>query len=415
MLAVNAPSPTLYDRRMVGWLSVGQLITWGSVFYAFALLMEPVERELGLSRAQSSLAFSLALLAEGALAWPVGRWIDRGHERAVMAGGSLAVAAGLLLHSLVHGALGFYLAWTLLGAGLAATLYNPAFSIVTRRFPQDFRRAIITLTFLGGLASTVFIPLVAWLIAALGWRHALWVLAGIHLFVCVPLHARVLRHAPPPTAPTTPAATAGKATGAAPGSHPASHYMRSAPFLFVGVFTVLLMAVTAALPPHMVSLLRGAGLAESWAIALPASIGLVQVLGRALLYFFEHHFDLHLANRLIPCLIPIGLLALLAGAAHPGAAVLFVFFYGMGNGMLTIVKGTAIAQYVNREHVATLNGALGLPSAIARALAPLMLGVLWQPDTGYTPGLWVLLGASVVAVLALVAAQRWRRAAGTAA
>ena len=412
---MNPPSPTLYDRRMVGWLSVGQLITWGSVFYAFALLMEPVERELGLSRAQSSLAFSLALLAEGALAWPVGRWIDRGHERAVMAGGSLAVAAGLLLHSLVHGALGFYLAWTLLGAGLAATLYNPAFSIVTRRFPHDFRRAIITLTFLGGLASTVFIPLVAWLIAELGWRHALWVLAGIHLFVCVPLHARVLRHAPPPTAPTRPAATAGKATGAAPGSHPASHYMRSAPFLFVGVFTVLLMAVTAALPPHMVSLLRGAGLAESWAIALPASIGLVQVLGRALLYFFEHHFDLHLANRLIPCLIPIGLLALLAGAAHPGAAVLFVFFYGMGNGMLTIVKGTAIAQYVNREHVATLNGALGLPSAIARALAPLMLGVLWQPGTGYTTGLWVLLGASVVAVLALVAAQRWRRAAGTAA
>ena len=37
--------------------------------------------------------------------------------------------------------------------------------------------------------------------------------------------------------------------------------------------------------------------------------------------------------------------------------------YGMGNGMLTIVKGTAIAQYVSRAHVATLNGALGLPPA----------------------------------------------------
>ena len=60
------------------------------------------------------------------------------------------------------------------------------------------------------------------------------------------------------------------------------------------------MAVTAALPPHMVSLLRGAGLPEAWAIAVPASIGIMQVFGRALLYFFEHHFDLHLANRLIP-------------------------------------------------------------------------------------------------------------------
>jgi len=396
------PRPAPYDRRLVGWLSLGQLITWGSVFYTFALLMEPVERELGLSRAQSSLGFSLALLAEGAMAWPVGRWIDRGHERAVMTGGSLLIAAGLLLHSVVHSAAGFYTAWLMLGAALSATLYTPAFAVVTRRFPNDFRRAIITLTFLGGLASTVFIPLDAWLIAQFGWRHALWVLAAVHLLLCAPLHASILRHAPRRS-------IVAPAAGASATQRPVGHYLRSAPFLLVGVFTVLLMAVTAALPPHMVSLLRGAGLSETWAIAVPAAIGIVQVFGRALLYFFEHHFDLHLANRLIPCLIPIGLATLLAGAGQPTAALAFVLFYGMGNGMLTIVKGTAIAQYVNREHVATLNGALGLPSAIARALAPLMLGLLWTPAGGYTTGLWILLAASLVAVLALLAAQRHGR------
>lgn len=397
-----APSP--YDRRLVGWLSLGQLITWGSVFYTFALLMEPVERELGLSRAQSSLAFSLALLAEGAMAWSVGRWIDRGHERAVMTGGSLLIAAGLLLHSVVHSAAGFYAAWLLLGAALSATLYNPAFAVVTRRFPNDFRRAIITLTFLGGLASTVFIPLDAWLIAQFGWRHALWVLAALHLLLCAPLHAWILRQAPKRSVAAAAAGAAATTT-----RRPVGHYLRSTPFLLVGVFTVLLMAVTAALPPHMVSLLRGAGLSETWAIAVPAAIGIMQVFGRALLYVFEHHFDLHLANRLIPCLIPIGLATLLAGAGHPAAALAFVLFYGMGNGMLTIVKGTAIAQYVNREHVATLNGALGLPSAIARALAPLMLGLLWTPAGGYTAGLWILLAASLIAVLALLAAQRQGR------
>ncbi|RZI95760.1 MAG: MFS transporter [Variovorax sp.] len=389
-----------YDGRLVGWLSLGQLISWGSVFYAFALLLEPVERDLGLGRAEASLAFSLALLAEGVMAWSVGRWIDRGHERAVMTGGSLLVAIALFAHSFVTGAAGFYAAWIALGAGLAATLYNPVFAIVTRRFPHDFRRAIITLTFLGGLASTVFIPLIAWLVAELGWRHALWVLAAIHLLVCVPLHARVLRGAPPGRAAV--AQRDGRAAAAS-----ASVHLRSLPFLFIGVFSVLLMAVTAALPPHMVSLLRGSGLSERWAIAVPASIGVVQVLGRALLYVFEHRFDVHLANRLIPCLIPLGLLALLIGHGHAGAALLFVALYGMGNGMLTIVKGTAIAQYVNRDHVATLNGALGLPMAIARALAPLMLGVLWTQDAGYTAGLWVLLAASVVAVVALVAAQRF--------
>ena len=397
MTVAPSPPPT-HNRRLVAWLSLGQLITWGSVFYTFALLMEPVERELGLTRAQSSLAFSLALLAEGALAYPVGRWIDRGHERAVMTGGSLLVGLCLLLHSAVSSVAGFYAVWIGLGAGLAATLYNPVFAVVTRRFPDDFRRAIITLTFLGGLASTVFIPLSAWLIQSLGWRHALWVLAAFHLLVCAPLHAVQLRAAPP--------ARPARESAGRSGSASLPLHMRSAPFLLVGVFVVGMMAVTAALPPHMISLLRGNGLAEAWVIAIPASIGVIQVLGRLLLFFFEHHFDLHLANRLIPMLIPLGLAALLAGAGYPWAALLFVLLYGLGNGMLTIVKGTAIAQYVSRDHVASLNGALGLPTALARALAPLLLGVLWSAQAGYSRGLWLLLGVSVASVLALMLAQR---------
>jgi MFS family permease len=105
-------------------------------------------------------------------------------------------------------------------------------------------------------------------------------------------------------------------------------------------------------------------------------------------------------------LVPIGLVCLMFGLTNPWAALLFVFLFGLGNGMMTIVKGTAIAQYVSREHVASLNGALGFPSAIARAVMPWLVGVLWTAQAGYTYGLWLLLGASVIASLALVLAQR---------
>jgi MFS family permease len=385
---------TGHDRRLVLWLSLAQLISWGSVFYAFALLLAPVESELGLTRAQSSLAFSLALLAEGVFAYPVGRWIDRGHERAVMTIGSLALAGGLTWHAFIHSAASFYAVWLLLGAALAATLYTPVFAIVTRRFPQDFRRAIITMTFLGGLASSVFIPLTAWLIARFGWRDALLVLAAIHLCVCVPLHAICLRGAPPATVvqPT--------------GGHSPATLLRSAPYLLIALFVVGMMGITAAIPPHLISLLRESGLREAWVIAIPATIGVMQVFARLLLYFFEHRFDLHMANRLIPFLIPLALAALIAGAASPAAGLLFVLLYGMGNGMLTIVKGTAVAQYVNREHVASLNGALGLPQAVARAIAPLLLGVMWTPQVGYRWGLALLLVVGVASAVALVLAQK---------
>ena len=402
------------DQRLILWLSLAQLITWGSVFYTFALLMEPIERELGLSRAESSLAFSLALLLEGFCAFPIGRLIDRGHERVVMTAGSVLVGACLALHSVIDSQWQFYAVWATLGLGMAATLYSPVFAIVTRRFPDQFRRAIITMTFLGGLASTVFIPLTAWLISEFGWRHALWFLAALQFLVCVPLHGRLLRGAP---AGRHTAAHHGAVAMAPPPS--LGPILTSAPFLLVGVFLVLVMAVTAALPAHMVSLLRENGLRESLVIAIPASIGVLQVFGRALLYFFEKHFDVHLANRVIPCLLPLGLASLLLSpiaasfSAGLGAAlvIVFVLLYGMGNGMNTIVKGTAIAQYVNRDHVASLNGALGVPMALARAAAPLVMGVLWSREAGYSHGLWLLLGVSTIGVASFMLAQRITRAA----
>ena len=394
-----------YSPRFVLSLSLAQLITWGSVFYTFALLVGPLEKELGMSRAESSLAFSLALLTEGLLAWPVGRWIQRGFERRVMTIGSVVVGLGLLWHSQIHSPLAFYAVWIFLGAGLAATLYSPVFAVVTQRFPNDFRRAIITITFLGGLASTVFIPLTAWLIDAMGWRHALLCLAALQFLVCVPLHALTLRSLAPDARhahrPTEHAAVLPRTL---------QQHLKSAPFLLIGLFTVVMMAVTAALPAHMVSLLQESGLSPFWVILVPASIGVLQVLGRVLLFLFEHRIDLHRSNRWIAALIPAGLLVLLAapwlGSAQTAVVLVFVVLFGMGNGMLTIVKGTAIAQYVDREQVAALNGALGLPTALARAAAPWGLGLLWSPTGGYTSGLWLLAGLGVVGVVALTLAQR---------
>jgi len=399
-IQVKAPAQAAF--AIVGWLSLAQLISWGSLFYTFALVMEPVERFLGLTRVQSSLAFSLALLVEGLLAYPVGRWIDQGHERVVMTGGSVLAGVCLGLHGIVTGLAGFYAVWIGLGAAMAAVLYPPVFAVVTRRFPNDFRRAIIIMTFLGGLASTVFMPLTAWLIASWGWRQAFIPLAALHLLVCAPLHALTLRNAP-------------RGSGSARFDDKAvlqqvSGFIHSAPFLLIGVFVVLMMAVTVALPAHMVSLLRENGLSEVWVIAVPAGIGVIQVVGRLWLFFFEHHLNLHLVNRLIPCLIPLALIALLAAPLALEMRVwmllLFVLLYGLGNGLFTIVKGTAIAQYVNQDLVATLNGALGLPLALARAGAPLMLGAMWTEQAGYSHGLWLLLVLSLLAVGALMLAQR---------
>ena len=178
------------------------------------------------------------------------------------------------------------------------------------------------------------------------------------------------------------------------------------------------MAVTAGLPNHMVTLLRESGMGERWAIAVPALIGLAQVSGRLLLFFFERNFNVHTANRIIPALIQLALMAILAALLAKSSESfsagqlplilvgLFVLLWGIGNGMLTIVKGTAVAQYVSRDHVASLNGVLGLPLAVARAGAPMALGLMWNTQTGYQNGLALLLGLGILGTAALAMAQR---------
>jgi len=390
---------TRRDARFVWALSTLQLISWGSVFYGFALFMAPLEQALAMSRAESSLGFSLMLLAEGVLAFPVGRWIDRGHERAVMTSGSLLIALAFGLHSRITTITEFYVVWTLLGVGLAGTLYPPAFAVLTRRFPQHFRRAIIILTVLGGLASTVFIPLVAWLIDGLGWRNALCVLAGMHLLICAPAHGWLLRNAPQYAVLASPHTGHGTLW----------RYIRQPKFWQLAAFMVLLMGATSALPAHLVSLLREAGMSESWTLAVPASIGVLQVVGRLGLYVAEHRVDVHATNRWVTVLIPLGFVMLLIGAGHGVWGLLFMVCYGLGNGMLTIVKGTVMAQYVSREHMGSLNGLLGLPMALARAAAPWLMGLLWSAQAGYTLGLWLMLVFSVVGVGALWLAQKGPR------
>ncbi len=395
-----------YDRRLIGWLSVGQLISWGSVFYLFSLIMPIVERDLQLSRAEASIAFGLALLTEGALAFLVGRLIDKGHERLVMTFGSIMLSLCLFLLSFVSSAAQFYAVWIGLGVGMACCLYAPVFAVATRRFPLDYRRAIITLTFLGGLASTVFIPLMAWLFSAFGWRTGVVILASMHLFICLPIHLYWLRDAPK-------RALANPAETAAPLTTLHSH-LSSPQFVWFAVFIVLMMGVTSSLPAHMISLLRERQLSEFWVIAIPASIGLLQVFGRLLLYFFEHRIHIDLINRFVPSFLPMGLLCLIAATmlANSNGTLalilicLFVLLWGMGNGMLTIVKGTAVAQYISREHVASLNGALGLPQAISRAMSPVALGLMWSQTWGYAIGLWVMLVICVLGITALSMAIR---------
>ena len=86
MTDVPAPRP----RGLLAGLAVSETVSWGICFYGFAVLLPPMERDLGWSRATLVGAFTIAVIVSGFAAFPVGRWLDRGSARLLMTCGSVA-------------------------------------------------------------------------------------------------------------------------------------------------------------------------------------------------------------------------------------------------------------------------------------------------------------------------------------
>src|SRR5918997_3936746 len=141
------PPPDRMPWAFVSALSLGQLVSFGTIFYAFALFVDPMGQELGWGKSELTAAYSLALVTSACCAVPVGRLIDLGHGRAIMTGGSLLAAAMLGLWSQVTSYQVFLLLWIGLGASMSAVFYEPGFAVLAQRLRLLARR------------GTVFIPL----------------------------------------------------------------------------------------------------------------------------------------------------------------------------------------------------------------------------------------------------------------
>ena len=371
--------------RFIPALALTLVISWGSLYYAFALLAPPMQAELQASNQALMAAYSLGLLVWGLATGAIGALLPRIGGRALMTAGS--VLAGLMFLALgrVESVAACCAVWCGLGLAMAMTLYEPAFAIVVQACPDDRRRCITVLALAGGLASSVFWPLTAGLVETFGWRGAAGVLALLQLLVCAPLHAGLLpgRSAPPPAADAPPAAP--EAATPAP---------RRVLALLALAFSVNGF-VTAALAMHVIPLLQSRGATPGTAVALAACIGPMQVLGRALEFLSGSALDARRLGLLALGLIPLALGALWLAAWEPLLCGLFIVAYGAGLGLMTIVRATTPLALFGAARYAAVSGALGSPALLARAAGP--LGAAWL--LGHLPG-----AGSVLLLLAAAAA-----------
>jgi hypothetical protein len=142
-----------------------------------------------------------------------------------------------------------------------------------------------------------------------------------------------------------------------------------------------------------------------------AIIGPMQVLGRFLLTTRGHQFSTLRVGRWAMAALMGAMLILLLLPSHLLWLGLFAVLFGAGNGVMTILRGTAIAELFGRDRYAELNGALSAPAVFAKAAAPLALAALWS-KTGEPKMVFVgVLGLIFVGVFGLVISSRATRTA----
>src|SRR5258708_6528872 len=161
MACVVKPHPprVYYGWVLVATLGITETISWGTLYYAFSVILEPMEHDLGWSRGLVTGAFSLALVLSGLAAAPVGRWLDGHGARGLMTIGPIAGVVLLVAWATGADPISFYLIWAGIGIVMAATLYEPAFAVVAQWFDRKRARALTAVTLMAGFASTIFLPL----------------------------------------------------------------------------------------------------------------------------------------------------------------------------------------------------------------------------------------------------------------
>ena len=378
----ESPGPAWRTRAwaIVGALSITETVSWGILYYAFAAFLVPMQRELDASAAQLTGAFSLALAVSALAGVFVGRHLDRRSPRTLMTVGSIAGAGLVVAWSQVHGLVAFYALWLAIGLVMAAVLYEPAFTVLAKHFHDaaERRRAMTAMTLVAALASFIFLPLSQALIDAYGWRDALLVLAVILAATTVPLHALVLRPAAAPTREPAPSAPAGAA-------------LRSPPFWLLSGAFVLAALATIAMTVFSIPFLLERGHSPAFAAFAVGLIGVSQIPGRILFA------RLHAEPWNVFALIGLGV-AVVVAFDSTATVLIGLVLLGMGNGMATLSRATAIADLYGPAAYGTIASVAGGLNTAARAAGP-FLAAVYAAVVGYSALLWTLVGLAAVAAL----------------
>ena len=391
---------------MVAIGSAVRVLAGGLHYYGSTLFFLPVSQELGLSRAATSLVFSLSR-AQGALEGPfAGYIIDRYGPRPVMLAAMFFTGIGYMAFAGVHSFTALMVVYMgLISLSYQAGVMDATMSIPANWFVRHRSAAMAWMSASISLGGLLVTPLLAYAVHGWGWRFGA-LAAGIAFVVLgIPI--------------TLPLVRSPESIGLSPGGDPddtekksaAASAISTAPrqsdftfnqtlatwqFWALVVATTLRVFCTATITVHFVPIMTWKGLTEAHAAILLSVAAFLAVPAHMTVGYLADRYDR--SRVLASCMLVslVGVLILIY-ASHEWQLWFYLVLFSVTEAAFP-VTWSAIVDFFGRNNFAKIRGAMSFIYTWGGVVGPVSAGFIYDRTQNYGAMLWAL-----VAVLAISA------------
>jgi MFS family permease len=387
----NSLTQLYYGWRMVGLVTALRVLGGGLHNYGFTVFFLPLSQDLGLSRAATSLAFSLAR-AQGAIEGPfVGYFIDRFGPRPMILLATLLTGVGYILFAWVDS----YTSFLIVYLGVISLSFSPGFvhapmAVGNTWFIRWRARAMTVISSAVPIGGMLVSPLLAMAVQAWGWRWGA-ILAGLlFLVIGIPLGLGV-RPSPEsmgllPDGDAPIPGTGNKEKAQRSDTPAADPTLREAMKTFVFWLFVISMTVRvgiySTLTVHFVPLMVWKGQSQEHAAFLLGGFAFLNWAAHFVLGWMAD--TVNRPKLLTYCMViaAAGLLALLWGEGV-WPLWLFTILFTTIDASFPIVWAT-IGDFFGRKYFATIRGTMSFFYTWGSVAGPVIAGALYDRDQSYS-------------------------------
>jgi MFS family permease len=183
-----------YGWRMLGLVTIIRIVGGGLHQFGFTVFFLPISQDLGISRAATSLAFSLSR-AQGAIEAPlIGYLIDRYGPRPIMVTAVFLAGFGYILLSWANSYAAFMIVYLgVISLAFVAGFVHSPMVVANSWFIRHRARAMTVVSAAVPIGGALISPLLAIGVSSIGWRWAAFLSGCVFLLVCLPLSFQLKR------------------------------------------------------------------------------------------------------------------------------------------------------------------------------------------------------------------------------